>query len=106
MSSRGQFGGIGVMPVTDIPSFQQLTEGYEGVSTHHLSPCAYIRFRKTASEKTRAPSVLGMLKRSYSSRPPILPICACAPTPQANAVPRSEKARKGGRFAVPLGCRD
>ena len=29
---------------------------------------------------------------SYSSRPPILPTCASAPTPEANSVPRSEKA--------------
>jgi hypothetical protein len=32
--------------------------------------CVYIRFRKTASEKTRAPLVVfGILKLSYSSRP-------------------------------------
>src|ERR1700676_3317147 len=45
------------------------------------------RLRMTASEKPWAPLVFGILKFSNSSRPPMLPICACAPSPQANSVP-------------------
>src|SRR6202050_3467696 len=78
--------------------------------TLHM-PAAQSRLRMTASVKTLAPLVFGILKSSYSSRPPMLPICACAPRPHENSVPRSEKAKKCaggigrlGHPEVPLSC--
>ena len=49
----------------------------------------------------RAPLVLATLKLSYSSRAPTLPMCAPAPTPQANSVPRSEKEIRLAGPAIP-----
>src|SRR4029077_6887342 len=49
------------------------------------------RFRKTESDTTRAPLVLGTLKFSYSRRAPTMLICAWAQIPQANSEPFVER---------------
>src|SRR5580704_15961479 len=61
------------------------------------------RLRMTASKKTLAPLVFGILKFSHASRPPMLPICAGVPcsSPRLRkfpAIPRAGRPRRPASF--------